>query len=168
MLGRLIFFILIFTSNLSYSDDNNQLLLHEKSKKITEFKLLDLEGREHLISQNSSELLLINFWATWCPPCIKEIPDLLDLKKIYKNKIELLFISVDNNASKVVPEFLKKNNFSKIKIYKDEKLKIAGKFKVNVMPTTLIINKNFDEIARIEGFIDWLSEEKIIFFEELL
>ena len=95
MFRRICTFIIIFLiSNLSYSDDNNQLLLHEKTKKISEFTLIDIEGKEHLISKKTSKLLLINFWATWCPPCIKEIPDLLNLKKKYDDQIEIFFISV--------------------------------------------------------------------------
>ena len=169
MFRRICTFIIIFLiSNLSYSDDNNQLLLHEKTKKISEFTLIDIEGKEHLISKKTSKLLLINFWATRCPPCIKEIPDLLNLKKKYDDQIEIFFISVDSNASKKVPKFLKKNDLSEIKAYKDEKLKITDKFKVNVMPTTLIINEGLEEVSRVEVFVDWLNEENISFIEKLL
>ena len=61
-----------------------------------------------LISNSENKILLLNFWATWCAPCIKEIPELIELKEKFKNNIEVYFISVDFNVKKTVPKFLKK------------------------------------------------------------
>ena len=60
-------------------------------------------------------MILLNFWATWCPPCIKEIPDLQKLKKEFGSKLDVFFISVDSNFEEVVPKFLKKINFQNSK-----------------------------------------------------
>ena len=65
---------------------------------------------EKKISNSDGKLLLLNFWATWCPPCIKEIPDLLEQKK-FDNKLDVYFISVDMNVKKSVPKFLKQKQF---------------------------------------------------------
>ena len=59
----------------------------------------------------NEKVILLNFWATWCPPCIKEIPALQKLKKEFGSGLEIFFISVDSNFEKVVPKFLKKNKF---------------------------------------------------------
>ena len=81
-----IFVIFLFISNLSYSDDKNQLLLHKEQKKIDTLNLLDISGQEFSYSSETNKVILINFWATWCAPCIKEIPELIQLKKNLKMK----------------------------------------------------------------------------------
>ena len=60
----------------------------------------------------------MNFWATWCPPCIKEIPQLLKIKEKYYNNINLVFVTMDLNVDAVIPKFLKKYKFKKMKMYK--------------------------------------------------
>ncbi|MEE2695318.1 MAG: TlpA disulfide reductase family protein [Pseudomonadota bacterium] len=164
-----LFFFLII-SNLSYSYENNQLLLHKEFKKIEKLKLKSLNGEKFFIfeKKNESKLYFLNFWATWCTPCLKEIPDLIKLEKKFKNKIKIFFISVDANPKKVVPKFLKKNNFENLPIYNDEKLNIAKKLNVKVMPTTLVINKDIKEISRVEGYINWLDRNMLKQIKSLL
>ena len=119
------------------------------------------------ISNSDGKLLLLNFWATWCPPCIKEIPDLLELKKKFDNKLDVYFISVDMNVKKSVPKFLKQNNLSDLNFYNDEKLKLSKIFDVSIMPTTIIINKDFKEVSKIKGYVNWLDNNYISLIEEL-
>ena len=105
---KYLFFIVLFFTNLTYSDDNNQLLLIKDKKKIDPFYITNLKGEDKLISGTQSNVIILNFWATWCAPCIKEIPDLIELKDKFEDKIDLYFVSVDQNVNKVVPKFLKK------------------------------------------------------------
>ena len=121
-----------------------------------------------LKKKSDKKLFLINFWATWCPPCIKEIPELIRLKEKYKKDIEVVFISVDSNPSKVIPKFLKKNNFEDLVIFVDKKLTISKKLNVKIMPTTLLINNQLEELSRIEGYIDWLDKKILKELENLL
>ena len=167
MIYKIFIFLFLF-SNLSYSDNKNQLLLHKEPKKLEQLELFDMDGKKYVFSSKTNKTLIINFWATWCPPCIKEIPELIELKKKLNNEIEILFVSVDQNATKIVPKFLKKNNLSDIKVFNDQTLDISKGLDVTVMPTSIVIDKNFEEISRVIGYIDWLNEESISFVKENL
>tara|TARA_B100001057_G_scaffold228199_1_gene228494 strand:- start:1576 stop:2082 length:507 start_codon:yes stop_codon:yes gene_type:complete len=159
MMRLLFFFLIIIFSNLSYSDDNNQLLINKPTKIVNPFDIENLNGKKIKISDSKNKILVLNFWATWCPPCIKEIPDLQKLQGDFQNDVEVLFISVDANFKKTVPKFLKKNKFSGLKVFNDEKLLITKKFEVKIMPTTIVINKDFKEKFRVTGYVEWSSQK---------
>ena len=110
----------------------------------------------------------MNFWATWCPPCIKEIPQLLKIKEKYYNNINLVFITMDLNVDAVIPKFLKKYKFKKMKMYKDSQMQLSEQLGVKILPTTIIFDKNINEISRVEGLIDWLDSKNINVIEELV
>ena len=165
-----VFIIFLAISNLSHSYENNQLLLHNQPKKIDLIKLETLHGEKINIVKllDNKKVILINFWATWCPPCIKEIPDLINLQQKNKKDVELVFISVDSNPKKAIPKFMKKNSFLKFESYVDNKLNLTRKLNVKIMPTTLIINNELSEISRVEGYIEWLGEGVFDEFRKLL
>ena len=162
--------IFLVISNLSYSYENNQLLLQNPAKKINFFDLETLDGKKINVADKliKKKLILINFWATWCPPCIKEIPDLMRLEKKFENEIDVIFVSVDANPTKVIPNFLKKNNLEDFQTYIDKKLNLTKELGVKVMPTTLVINEGPYELSRVEGYINWLNEELLKELKNLL
>ena len=165
-----IFYIFLVISNLSYSYENNQLLLHNPAKKVNFFDLETLDGKKVEVADKliKKKLILVNFWATWCPPCIKEIPDLLNLKKRFEKEIEIIFVSVDANPTKVIPKFLKKNELENFQTYIDKKLSLTKELQVKVMPTTIVIKEGLYELSRVEGYIDWLNEELLTELKNLL
>ena len=168
MIQITLFLFLTIFSNLSYSDDNNQLQISKPPINIEPFTLTKKNGDEEKVFNTNNKVILLNFWATWCPPCIKEIPDLQKLKKEFGSKLDVFFISVDSNFEEVVPKFLKKNKFSKLKVFNDQKLAISKKFEVKIMPTTIIINKEFQEIYRVVGYINWQSQKYKSLIKNLL
>ena len=167
MIRFILLIYLFFSSNLSYSDDNNQLQISKPPINIEPFELITKNGvKETLL--NTDRVIILNFWATWCPPCIKEIPELQKLKKEFDKTVEVFFISVDFNFKESVPKFLKKNKFSDLKVFNDENLALSKKFGVKIMPTTIIINKSFKEAYRIIGYVDWQSKKYKTLIKDLL
>jgi len=168
LLNLITFVLLISFHSTTNSKDSNELTFHNTIKEIESFQLIDLEKKKiDLKKFEKSDFFIINFWATWCTPCIKEIPDLLKVEQKFKNKFKIIFISMDSNPKETVSKFLKKRKFNKFKTYTDTDFSISKKLKVRLMPTTIIINKNLKEISRITGYHNWLSPETINLLEKL-
>ena len=137
-------------------------------KKLVKLNLKSSMIKKKIFFFNKKKLYLLNFWATWCAPCLKEIPELIELKKKYIDEVDVIFISVDANPKKVIPKFLKKNKFEDILIYSDQSLEFSEKLGVKVMPTTILINDNLEEISRVKGYVDWTNQRLISEIERLL
>lgn len=112
-------------------------------------------GAEKKLSEYKGKVILLNFWATWCPPCRKELPDLSAISSELKDKdFKMIGISVDDNQE-VLNDFLKKNNLSYTIIFEPSELitlymTTAGQ-KDNVVPQTYIIDKKGKVVEAIMG-----------------
>tara|TARA_E500000331_G_scaffold346107_1_gene384527 strand:- start:331 stop:831 length:501 start_codon:yes stop_codon:yes gene_type:complete len=166
MILKIIFFLL-FSFYHAEANDNNELIFHNSPKKIEALNLKKLDGTSVNLRNISNNYLIINFWATWCPPCIKEIPDLLEIQEKFKDKIKLVFISIDSSPEKVIPNFIKKNKFKNFDVYTDQQFLASKNLNIKIMPTTIIVNKELFEIARITGYAKWLDKSFIKKIEEL-
>ena len=138
------FLFLSFSVTLSFSQniDKNIILNPLMGKKI---KL------ENYLSNGP---VLINFWATWCAPCIKEMPYLDQFENKYKDKgFSVLAISVDNQKSlSQVRSFIKTKKFS-FDIFLDPNMQIFKKLNGNLMPTNVLIDKNGKVVWRHYGYL---------------
>ena len=138
------FLFLSFSVTLSFSQniDKNIILNPLMGKKI---KL------ENYLSNGP---VLINFWATWCAPCIKEMPYLDQFEKKYKDKgFSVLAVSVDNQKSlSQVRSFIKTKKFS-FDIFLDPNMQIFKKLNGNLMPTNVLIDKSGKVVWRHYGYL---------------
>lgn len=136
-------------------------------KKAPEFTLKDVNGRNVSIASLRGQVVLINFWATWCPPCRAEMPSMNRLYREYKGKgLEILAISTDNSASKV-KDYISKNSLA-FQVLMDDNIKVARQYKVFSLPTTFLIDRNGIIVDRFLGEQDWISPELKKRIEELL
>ena len=161
------FNLVLFFSFSVNANDNNVLLFNNSPKKIENLKLEDVNGKIKSLNDLNSNFFILNFWATWCPPCIKEIPDLIKLEKKFNKKFKIIFISVDSVPKKTITKFMKKNKFKKFQTFIDQNFEISKKLEVKVMPTSIIVDSNLNEISRVEGYINWLDEKVIKTLEKL-
>ncbi len=96
-------------NNLPHDPYSAPLHAASKKTKAPDFKTKLLDGKTFHLSDHRGEVVLLNFWATWCPPCREETPELVNLYKKYKNKgVEFLGISVDKQGKSVVKPFVEK------------------------------------------------------------
>lgn len=158
--------ILLFISYHVNANDKSELIFHENPKKTENLIFFDLNDNEKKIPMTTN-LKIINFWAIWCAPCVKEIPDLLKLKKRFNNKTDLYFISVGFSTKDEINNFVEENNFSQMNILKDKDMQGSKSLNVKVMPTTLILDENNNEILRVNGYVDWSSNKMIEIFDKL-
>jgi len=113
------------------------------------FTFTDMNGQERELSSFKGKVVILDFWATWCKPCVREIPTLLDIYKNYnKEGLEIIGVSLDSNMSKT-RNFVKANKMNWIHILdKEANTKLAKMYKVMYIPDMFIINKEGKIVAR--------------------
>lgn len=121
----------------------------------------DATGAERRLSDFRGKVVLVNLWATWCAPCIEEMPTLAKLADAYRGReFELVAISVDRNDMKArATEDLRKLAGDSLAFYHDPGSAIAFEVKAQGMPTTILYDRSGQEIARLAGAADWSSAE---------
>ena len=133
--------------------------------KFPTLKVLDSNEKPLILKFNQDlkkKGYVINFWATWCAPCKKELPDLNLLKlKIKKHNIDVLTISIDKKSINEQLEFLSKNGASNLSHFFDKEMKIFKALKLRGVPTTIIVDQNSYVISKHEGILEW-GEDEII------
>jgi Thiol-disulfide isomerase and thioredoxins len=160
----LIIFVNFSTFSVAASPFDN-MILHEKPINYEKIVFEDYDGNTINLKDHNDEIYIINFWATWCLPCKKEMPSLDKLNDI--TKIEIFPINVDykdKNKSKI---FFKSLNIQNLSIYFDRDSNLVNLFGLRGIPTTIILNKKKQEIARILGEIDFSNESFINWVQEV-
>ncbi len=103
--------------------------------------------------------LVVNFWATWCVPCVKEMPDLDRLNARLKAEgIEVLALSSDREGAVVVEAFYRKHDLKTLPVLLDKGGAVARALKVTGLPTTLLVDREGREVARVIGIAAWDSD----------
>lgn len=110
------------------------------TSKAPDFTLLDTEGKKISLSNYAGKVVIVDFWATWCPPCRRGIPDLIDIQKQFKNKVAVIGISVDTDTkSKVVP-FMKSMGINYPVVFANSEV-VQSYGGIDAIPTSFIIDK---------------------------
>ena len=127
-----------------------------------EFSLKDVNGAEKKLSDFKGKVLIIDFWATWCPPCRQEIPHFVSLYSQYKDQgLEIIGISLDQNSERVLPDFIKNNSINyTILTGNEEVTDLYGG--IAAIPTTFIIDKDGNIRKKYIGYNDKEVFEKEI------
>ena len=147
--------------------DIKNLVINKELKKYDGLTFLDHRNNQLNLSDYKGNLILLNFWATWCAPCKEEMPS-LDKLLTDKNldNLKIFPINVGKDNLKKASKFFEDLDIKNLKIYFDNPKTLAKTFQLRGVPTTILINKDGLEFARIMGsidfnnqnFIKWLSD----------
>ncbi len=125
------------------------------------FTLIDSKGKTHTLEQYKGKWVLVNFWATWCPPCLEEIPDLVALHENKKNNLVVLGVAMDYQDPKTVLEFADQMMVSYPTILGDRK--IASQIgAIPGLPTTYLYNPDGKVVAYNVGALKREAVERYI------
>ena len=117
---------------------------------------LSADGTEHRLAEFLGHGMVINLWATWCAPCVEEMPSLARLSKtLAPDDIAVLPLSSDRGGAKAVEAFFQEHGITGLPVLLDPKSAAAHAWHARGIPTSLIIDKQGRERARLEGSADW-------------
>lgn len=126
---------------------------------LPDLDLVMLDGKVTKLSELKSKVTLINFWATWCGPCVKEMPSLQKLSDEYSARgLTVIGINLDEEPELVLEKFLKKNKI-KFRSFVDTKGELADRFNVSGLPLTLVLDGNRKLLLEQVGDEDWYSPD---------
>jgi thiol-disulfide isomerase/thioredoxin len=117
----------------------------------------DGEGRPIRLSAFRGRPMLVNFWATWCGPCIVEMPSLDALAARETGNLAILTVSEDLNGRRQVTDFFAEHRFQHIEPYLDGENRLMAALRVDTLPTTILFDAEGREVWRMTGAADWLG-----------
>ena len=162
------FFCFSIFSSISQTNEDvplNNLAINEIPKPISPIIFEDFFGKEVNLKDYQGNLIIINFWATWCAPCKKEMPS---LDSLYQddafNNLKIFAVNMEQPNKQKTKNFFKDLKIKKLEIFFDKNLNFVKEFKLRGVPTTILVNKKGEEFARIIGevnfkdkmFLQWL------------
>ena len=133
----------------------------QKGKMAPETVFADPDGGEISLAEFKGVPTLVNLWATWCAPCVKELPtlDRLAASHAVDGQLGVIAVSQDIAPQGSVKAFLAKLGIAHIGAFHDDKMALSGALGVQVMPTTILYASDGREIWRYIGDLDWNGEE---------
>ena len=162
----IIFIFLLSNSFANEIPDIKNLIINKEYKKYDSLTFLDAKNQKLNLNNYKGNLIILNFWASWCAPCKEEMPSLdVLLNNDRLNNLKIFPINVGKDNLEKSESFFKDLDIKNLEIYFDSPSTLAKKLSLRGIPTSIILNKEGEEFARIIGsidfrdkkFIDWLS-----------
>ncbi len=153
----LIIFIFLITNVLADDLSNiKNIVIHKVPKTYDNVIFLDIKDQKININQFKGNLLILNFWATWCEPCKEEMPSLDNLQANSDlNQLKIFPINIGKEKLEKVNKFFLEFNIRNIKPFFDSPTTLAKTFSLRGIPTSILFNKDGKEFARIIGSVDF-------------
>ena len=163
----IIFIFLISNSVADETIEIKNLVIHEKLKKYDAITFLNAKNNELNLDDYKGNLVLLNFWATWCAPCKEEMPSLDQLQINGKlNNLKIFPINIGQENLKKSQKFFEGLSIKNLEVYFISSINLPKKLQLRGIPTTILINKDGLEFARIIGSIDFKDEKFINWLSE--
>ncbi len=169
---KLINYLIIFSIlliNVAFSKEKppfKNILVLDEPKTYEQIIFQDRGGTQiDLNLINTDEIYILNFWATWCAPCKDEMPSLDKLHA--KNGVFVFPINMEEKNLNNTDKFYKDLNIKNLNTYFDNGLKLVKVFALRGVPTTIILNKNKEMVARISGSLDFADDKFVTWLSSI-
>ncbi|QDJ08777.1 Thiol:disulfide interchange protein tlpA [Roseomonas mucosa] len=144
-------------------------LVEGPPRALPELSFTDEEGTRKSVADFAGKGLVVNFWATWCAPCVEEMPSLDRLQELVEREgILVLPLSSDRGGAPQVRGFYARTRVRNLDIWLDPQGAAGRALGVRGLPTTLVLDRQGREVARLEGSADWSAPEKLEAIRRLL
>ena len=159
----LIIFIFLITNVLAEDVSSiKNIVIHKVAKIYDNVIILDKKDQKINIKDFKDKLIILNFWATWCEPCKEEMPSLDNLQaKLGLSKLKIFAINVGREDRNKINKFFIDLNIKNLEPYYDSPSTLAKTFSLRGIPTSILINKDGHEFARVIGSIDFENKKFI-------
>ncbi|MGB8621337.1 MAG: TlpA disulfide reductase family protein [Paracoccaceae bacterium] len=149
--------------------DMKKLSFHHAPMEVSGKTLLDMEDGEHSLAEYKGKYVLLNFWATWCPPCRKEMPALDALQaRMGGDDFQIVTVAVGRNSVQGIRKLFEETGVKNLPVLRDPKQMLARDMAVLGLPITVILNPDGQEIARLQGDAEWDSDSAAAIINALI
>ena len=156
-----------FPSDASAPPATLEFAWHDTPRPL-DIAFTDADGREHALSEFRGRLVLVNLWATWCAPCLREMPALDNLQgRLGGPDFTVVALSQDRGGMAAVEPFWAEAGLETLTPFIDTDMAAGRKIKARGLPTTLLIDRQGREIARLEGPAEWDAPEVVAYLAAL-
>ena len=152
---------------LSETNYSKNIVLHKEPLEIKELKFKDFNLNDVDLTEKKGNIMILNFWATWCLPCKKEMPSLEKLSEEYP-EIMIYPINLEKPNQDKTLKFFSDLEISKLNIYFDPNFSLVKIFNMRGVPTSILIDKNGQEFGRVIGEIDFFDKSFIKLLKKYL
>ncbi len=161
--------LVISAGSLSAASLYDKLDVLDKPRHLSQVTYLNVAGEQKQLQDFADEVLLVNFWATWCPPCVKELPSFARLQeKLGDRPVRVVIVSEDFGGIEVPQKFLTEKGIEGLTLLLDNQGNGFRSLGGKGLPTTLIIDQSSNEVARLIGDFEWDSDEVVALVESFL
>jgi len=141
----------------------------KEGKPVPDISVNSLKSVPLKLSELKGKVVLLNFWATWCPPCREEIPSMIKLNTAMAGKpFQMVAVSIDEGGVKDVEDFFKESGYSALPTYMDPSGVAVKTYGITGVPESFLIDKNGILVKKVIGPLAWDAPETISFIEGLM
>lgn len=154
----------------STAEGRLELMDHMETIGIPEISATDIAGKALNSKDFLGKIVIVNFWASWCEPCLEEFPSMIKLVKEFKGDVVLLAVSQDSNRTDI-DAFLKsfpEGDDPAIRVVWDESREIGKAYQVDRLPESFLAGPSGKLVTKIVGTINWYSDESVAYIKEIL
>jgi thiol-disulfide isomerase/thioredoxin len=149
--------------------DMRGVVVHETPVAVPDLPFVLMDETESSLAAYDGQVVLLNFWATWCAPCRHEMPSLNALQQqLGGEDFQVVTLATGRNPPQAIRRFFEEEAITDLPMYRDMNQQIAREMGVFGLPITVILNREGQEIARLRGDADWASDDAVALLQAVI